>query len=333
MKSVLVTGAAGFLGYWLARRLAGDPEIEVTVVDNFSRGERDSAYQELCARPNVRAIEADLADPDVVRALPRGFEVVYHLAALNGTQNFYERPWEVVRACTMPTFLLLEHYRRDPRLKRFVYAGTSESYASTVTRFQWPVPTSEDVPLSIDGVQNARWSYAGGKMVGEVAVINALRGLDASYTVIRYHNAYGPRMGDKHVIPDFLERMSRGLYRLYGFEQTRSFIYVEDCIRATCQLAESSAAANEIVNVGGSRELSMLELGKIILRLAGIEAEIECLPGPHGSVMRRAPNTQKMRELLGFEESWRLEEGLRETMRWYLKGFQGAVGAAPAQLR
>ena len=179
-------------------------------------------------------------------------------------------------------------------------------------------PAVTATALSIDGVENARWSYASGKMIGEIAVINALRQAAASYTVIRYHNAYGPRMGDKHVVPDFLQRLKEGVYRLYGFEQTRAFIYVEDCVRATCELAEADAAVNQVVNVGGTREMSMHELGRLILKLAGIEADIECLPGPPGSVMRRAPQTQKLRELLGFEEKWSLEAGLRETMRWYL---------------
>jgi UDP-glucose 4-epimerase len=318
MKRVLVTGAAGFIGYWLARRLAEDPDTTVVAVDNFSRGERDPDYEQLCAQPNVEAFELDLADPAAVARLPDGIEVVYHLAALNGTQNFYERPWETARACTLPTFFLLDRYRNDAALRRFVYAGTSEAYASTVSRFGWPVPTAEDVPLSIDGVENARWSYAGGKLVGEIAVVNALRNQRAGYTVIRYHNAYGPRMGDKHVIPDFLARMKQREYRLHGHEETRSFLYIGDVVRATAELASAESAHNQIVNVGGTREISMLELAKSMLRLGGVDAPIECLPAPAGCVKRRAPDTQKLRRLIDFREAWTLDDGLRETMRYYM---------------
>jgi UDP-glucose 4-epimerase len=166
---ILVTGAAGFLGFYIARQLGQSPENSVVCVDSFVRGRRDVLYRELTSRTNVRHVTADLCDPAAVAALPDDIDVVFHMAALNGTQNFYERPFEVVRCCTLPTMHLLEKYGPKQRLKRWLYAGTSEAYASTVTRFGWEVPTGEEVPLGIDDVFNARWSYAASKMHGEIA--------------------------------------------------------------------------------------------------------------------------------------------------------------------
>lgn len=316
---ILVTGAAGFLGFHLARALAARDDIELFCVDSFIRGEDDAPYRALTAKPNVTRIEADLADESAVAALPGDLDYVYHLAALNGTQNFYERPLAVIRACTLPTLFLADRYGRQERpLRRFVYAGTSESYASTVTRFGWPVPTAEDVPLGIDDVTNPRWSYAGSKLHGEIVTAQAARSHDYPMTIIRYHNAYGPRMGDKHVIPDFMERMRSGRYELFGHEDTRSFIYVDDAVRATILAAETPACAGEIVNIGGAREITMLELGREMMRIRGLDQEIDLHPSPPGSVKRRAPHLGKLTRLTGFSEQVDLEAGLRATAAYYL---------------
>ena len=318
MSNVLITGAAGFIGFALADALSKRSDTNVCVVDNFVRGERDAAYKELCARDNVVSYDLDLTDSNAVRELPESIDTIFHMAALNGTQNFYERPYDVVRCSTLPTFHLLDRYGSSADFRRFVYAGSSEAYAGTVSTFDWPVPTAEDVPLCISDPSNLRWSYGGSKLHGEILVTAACHQYKKDYTIIRYHNAYGPRMGDKHVVPDFLERMKSGVYSLYGHSDTRSFIYIDDVVRATLMLAECADAANETVNVGSENEIQIVEIGKMLVELAGIEAEIELHDSPKGSVARRSPDTTKLKELVGFTEETTLADGLRRTMDFYL---------------
>jgi nucleoside-diphosphate-sugar epimerase len=316
--NVVVTGSAGFLGFHLARRLAAAGH-RVVCVDNFIRGEDDDWYAELRRRPNVSHIGADLTRQDSMALLPDDVDVVYHMAALNGTQNFYERPFEVLRCCALPTIFLLEKYAANPALRRFVYAGTSEAYASTVRRFGWEVPTGEEVPLSVDDVFNERWSYGGSKMHGELAVVAAAKAFGTKFSIVRFHNAYGPRMGDKHVIPDFLMRAKAGRFELYGYEDTRSFIYVDDAIEATLAIGEREACQGEVINVGGAREITILELGRTIMKVCGFENDLVLHPSPKGSVKRRAPKLDKLQRLTGFREKWSLEKGLIATARFYLQ--------------
>lgn len=315
---ILVSGAAGFLGFYLAKALAARPDVTVVCVDNNIRGAHDSAYQALIDQPNVMAFNMDLNDRTALEDLPDDIEMIYHLAALNGTQNFYERPFEVIRCCTLPTLNLLDRYVAGGGLKRFVYAGTSEAYAATVTTFGWPVPTDETVPIGIDDVFNPRWSYAMGKMHGEVATITGCTQHNVEHTIIRYHNAYGPRMGDKHVVPDFYARAKDGVLALYGHEDTRSFIYVEDAIRATLLLGEADNTSGEVVNIGAAREITIRDLGEMMKQVAGLEGEIALHPSPKGSVKRRCPDVSKLQRLVGFQEEWSLEAGLAKTAAYYL---------------
>lgn len=313
----LVTGSAGFLGFALAKKLSDDDGTHVFCVDNFCRGDKDGHYEALCSRNNVTHLTIDLSDPALLSELPSSIDVVFHLAALNGTQNFYDHPFAVMKHTALPTFNLVERYRAEG-LKRFVFASSSEAYASTVNAGIAELPTSEDVLLSIDDIENPRWSYAAAKIFGEAAVINGCREKGISWSIIRYHNVFGPRMGDKHVIPDFLMRARRGEFALYGHDETRSFIYVDDAVRATIAVAASPACANEILNVGSSREISMRELAMKIMDFMELQGELKLFPSPKGSVKRRCPSVAKLVRLTGFQEDWSLEAGLQATAEAYL---------------
>ena len=121
MTVYLVTGAAGFLGFYIAQQLAKSPENQVVCVDNFIRGQRDEHYAKLIAKDNVVEFELDLNSLEACSKLPENVDYVFHMAALNGTQNFYSQPFEVVRCCTLPTLHLLEKYGQTGKLKRFIY--------------------------------------------------------------------------------------------------------------------------------------------------------------------------------------------------------------------
>ncbi len=313
---ILVTGGAGAIGYQLARALAerGD---EVIIADNYIRSQRDQELVGLLSRPNVYELNIDLSNDGLYDQLPSDVDYIYHLCAFNGTQNFYEHSFAVLTHSTLPTIHLLRKYGKSQRLKRFIYAGSSEAYACSVSCFNWEIPTDETVPLGIEDPLNPRWSYGGSKMHGELAAVAANNELGTPFTILRYHNIYGPRMGDKHVIPDFIVRAKQGVYALYGYEDTRSFLYVSDAVNATIACAESQKTLGSIVHLGSDQEINILELGKLMMKIMGKNDEITLHPSPRGSVKRRAPNVGKLKSVIRFEPKISLEEGLKKTMEFY----------------
>ena len=173
-----------------------------------------------------------------------------------------------------------------------------------------------DYPVGVIDVKNKRWSYANSKALGEQAVIAS----DLPYTIIRYNNVYGPRQID-HFISEFYDRVVSKEYSLYGHENTRTFIYIDDAIDATELLINNQGAINDIFNIGGEKETTILEVAKTILKLMNKEdVELELHPAPIGSTMRRWPDISKLKNLTGFEQKVSLEEGLIKTLK--LEGYE-----------
>jgi UDP-glucose 4-epimerase/UDP-glucuronate decarboxylase len=317
MPRTLILGGAGFIGYHMALRLAGEGH-ELTLVDDLSRGRRDLEMDALCARPNVTFVRADLTRADALAGLPRRWDVVCMLAAVVGVRNVETDPARVVRTNTLALLHLLDWM--TPESGVLFFASTSETYAGGVTAGTLPVPTPEDVPLSVPDVRAPRFAYAASKILGEAAVIHTARARGLRAVVGRFHNVYGPRMGADHVIPELALRALRGEnpFRLYGAEQRRAFCHVSDALEAIVRLTASEPAWGQIVNIGNDSEETVIEdLAHLVLREARFEPTLDRVPAPSGSVARRCPDIGRLRALTGFVPKVSIEAGVRHTFAWY----------------
>ncbi|GAB4063290.1 NAD-dependent epimerase/dehydratase family protein [Angustibacter speluncae] len=323
---VLLTGGSGFLGSSLCRDLA-EAGHDVVVLDDNSRGRADRLLE---MGSNVRLVEGDIRDADTVLRATEGVEVVYHLAYINGTRYFYERPADVLEVGIKGTLNTIEAALAHG-VRRYVLASTSETYNEPET-----VPTPESEPLKIPDVLNPRFSYGGGKIACELMALHmgAPRGLET--VVFRPHNFYGPDMGNEHVIPEISRRVvevSEGLTKtaidlpIQGDgSETRSFCFVTDG-SAGAHLVGERGAPGEIYHLGTERELSIADLVRLIGSSLGVE--VTPVPGPlrAGGTTRRCPDITKARAL-GFEPRVELEEGVARTARWYADTVLGATAGA-----
>ena len=274
----------------------------------------DKLYEELTKDEGFNHLEIDLNVPFADQSLPK-FDYVFHFAALNGTGNFYTQPFSVIKAGILPTINLLD-FLTTSKPKKIIYAGTSESYAGAIELFDYIVPTPEEVPLVVSDVKNPRWSYAAAKTLSEVTVASVAQAEEFNFNIVRFHNVYGPRMGKSHVIPELMLRFKKNDFTIFGGENSRSFIYVDDAVDALILLLNDSKLINEIVNIGNEDLIRIYDLAILIQETLQIQGKIVVEGAPSGSPMLRCPNTKRLRSI-GYKSKVELKEGLQKTLVFY----------------
>lgn len=327
MSRHLITGGAGFIGSALARRLVVEGH-DVTVLDRFSRGKMARLPK------GVRTIHGDIRHPDVVSDAVMDADVIWHLAYVQGTQTFYADPKDVIDVALRGIMNVLaaceEKAKIDDALETDLFlVSSSEVYQNPPAGM---FPTDESVPLSVPDVTNPRYSYGGGKIASELAVLAyAQAGLLRRAVIVRPHNIYGPDMGNEHVIPEFAARMMeprRGIrFPIQGSgRETRSFCFIDDCIDALMILSKRGENRN-VYHLGNPAEEHSIK--DLALSIAGWFGEgIHIIPGelPKGSPTRRLPDIGKL-AALGYAPHVTLAEGLEPTLTWYKQAFTEQVAA------
>ena len=281
------------------------PEVEEIYCVDLPLSNRLEALSSL---PKVRIIEADLSSQLEMLKLPCDVDTVFALAAKNGTSNFYSSPFSVLDNSSSPTINTIKRYAK---IAPIVYSSSSETYAATVSDGHAVIPTNEEVRTSIGENKNARWSYAMGKLYGEIALSAACQELGAEGVILRYHNVYGPDMGPGHFVSDFIDRALQGDFSIQGGSSTRSFLYITEAVEATILASNHTSRTPQIYNVGSTEELKILEAARQILILMDLHVgEIKSIPEPVGSVHRRCPDISKIIEEMGWEPQISFHEGI-----------------------
>jgi nucleoside-diphosphate-sugar epimerase len=297
-----------------------DVSYQVTLVDNFSRGPRDTDLEALLNHnSNLTLLAGDLTDIRSFDQFTERFEEIYLFASVVGVGNVQANPVNVIRTNSLIILNTLEWVRNNG-CGRLLFSSSSETYAGAVELGLAGIPTAESAPTVVSDIQHPRSTYALTKMLGEAAVTHYSAAYGFSAVITRYHNVYGPRMGFNHVIPELMERISKGIDPLpvYGIDQTRAFCYVTDAVDASFALMSCSLDDCQIVHVGNDKEeIPVRALLQKILDIESAHPAIEELPAPSASVDRRCPDISKLRSLIGFEPKVNIDHGLDLTLNWY----------------
>jgi UDP-glucose 4-epimerase len=306
-----VTGAAGFIGAYLARSLAADGH-EVVAIDNLLRGQASR----LDGVAGIRTVRCDVRDAAAVGAAVTGCDVVFHLAAINGTENFYNHPDLVLDVGVRGVLAVIDACRA---------AGVADLIiASSAEVYQTPpmVPTDETVPLVVPDVTNPRYSYGGSKLISELIALHYGKDHFNKVAIFRPHNVYGPDMGWKHVIPQLAvaalkaARDDSSALPIQGDgSETRAFCYVDDIVRGI-RLIHDAGADRQIYHIGTGEEVPIRHVAETIVHELGLDLTLAPGPAMPGGTPRRCPDIGKL-AALGYRPQVALTDGLKRTVAWY----------------
>jgi UDP-glucose 4-epimerase len=273
--TILVTGAAGLIGAELCKQLTSQ-DHKVIAIDNMSRANKIPQCYEFYCR--------DVSDSlEFFTPIQESIEIIYHLAAINGTSNFYERPNDVLSNNIKSDLNLFKFAEKCKNLKKIFYASSSEVMSHTDF-------CQESNSLIIDDISNPRYSYK----ISKIASENYLHNSNLPWVIIRYFNVYGSETKSGHFVYDQIENHKNKIFKITGPDETRCYSYVEDAVDATIKISGNCPIKN-VVNIGSSEELTSLEATKIISESMGYSfIDYQLLPGLRGSPQKRKPDITKL---------------------------------------
>jgi dTDP-glucose 4,6-dehydratase len=303
---VVVTGGAGFIGSQLCRVLLARGD-EVVCVDNLLTGRRAN-IAELETDQRFTFREQDATEPfDVDGAV----DAVMHFASPASPADFERIPIEILRVGSFATNHLLELAKAKGA--RFMLASTSEVYGDPLVH---PQPETYWGNVNPNGPRSV---YDEAKRFAEAMTMAYHRTHRVDVRIVRIFNTFGPRMrpDDGRVVSNFLVQAIQGEpLTIYGDgTQTRSFCFVEDEVRGIVGLLDSDYVGP--VNIGNPNEFTIAELAKIVLEEIETSSTIEHRPLPTDDPTQRKPDITLAKELLGWEPTVELREGLRRTADWF----------------
>ena len=306
MKTILVTGGAGFLGSHLCDRLI-DRGDEVICLDNFFTGHKENV-RHLIGNPRFELIRHDIVHPIYVEA-----DQIYNLACPASPEAYQYNPIKTIKTSTVGMVNVLGLAKRCRA--RLLQASTSEVYGDPEIH-----PQTEDYWGHVNPI-GPRSCYDEGKRVAESLCVNYAQEHKMTVRLIRIFNTYGPRMDprDGRVVSNFVMQALKGKpLTIYGDgQQTRSFCFVSDLIEGMIRLMDYEGDDPGPVNVGNPGEFSMRQLAEAALKVTGSKSPIETRPLPPDDPTRRRPDITKARTLLGWEPKVDLEAGLKQTVEYY----------------
>ncbi len=308
-KRVLVTGGAGFIGSHLCDRLIGLGCV-VEVLDDLSTGSVHN-IEHLRDHENFRLTVGSIVDDHAVAVAVDRADVIVHLAAAVGVRLIVENPVRTIETNITGTETILRHARKKKRPT--LIASTSEVYGKRTE-----VPFNEEDDLNLGASRRPRWGYACSKLLDEFLAFAHHRENGLPVTIVRFFNTVGPRQTGSYgmVIPRFVtQALANEDITVYGDgSRTRTFCHVQDAIDGIVGLLCGDDCHGKVFNLGGVREISILELANMIIKRTGSSSKVVTIPFEKAydedfeDMQRRVPDLTKIHDAIGYEPCRDIEQ-------------------------
>ncbi len=308
MKRILVTGGAGFLGSHLCERLLNEGN-EVVCVDNYFTGNKQHIIH-LMQNPNFELIRHDVIQPIYLEV-----DEIYNLACPASPIHYQYNPIKTVKTSVMGAINMLGLAKRINA--KILQASTSEVYGDPN-----PHPQPEEYWGNVNPI-GLRSCYDEGKRCAETLFFDYHRQNKVRIKVIRIFNTYGPNMHpqDGRVVSNFImQALHNENITIYGSgEQTRSFCYCDDLIEAMIRMMNTDDSVTGPINIGNPNEFTIRQLAEMVIELTGSKSQIVYLPAVADDPTQRQPTINKAKEILHWEPTIQLRDGLRKTIDYFKK--------------
>jgi UDP-glucose 4-epimerase len=316
VKHILVTGGAGFIGAHLVERLLNDGK-SVVVIDDFSTGSPEN-LSAVKSNSRLRIVQSKISACAELPELAANTEFIFHLAATVGVELVVKSALHVLEASFNETQILLRAAAKNST--PLLLTSTSEVYGKSAKP-----EFSEDDDLLIGPPGQSRWSYACSKLTDEFLALAYAREKNLPVIIARLFNTVGPRQTGRYgmVLPRFIAAARSGEpLKVFGDgAQSRCFCLVHDAVEALVRLQNCPAASGEIFNIGGTEEISILELAQLVVATLGSKSKIELIPYDQAyapgfdDMRRRKPLVEKLERFVKFHPRTTLREIIRLTAR------------------
>ncbi|HEY5297158.1 MAG TPA: NAD-dependent epimerase/dehydratase family protein [Verrucomicrobiae bacterium] len=311
---ILVTGGAGFIGSHLTERLLNDGK-SVVIIDDFSTGTLKN-LRAVKKNPRLKIIHSKISECKNLPQLAKNSEFIFHLAATVGVELVVKSALHVLETSFNETQILLRAAVKTST--PVLLTSTSEVYGKSAKP-----AFGEDDDLLIGPPNQSRWSYACSKLTDEFLALACAREKNLPIIIARLFNTVGPRQTGRYgmVLPRFIAAAKKNEpLKVFGDgKQTRCFCLVNDVVEALARLQNCKKARGEIFNIGGTEEVSMLELAKLVVKTLGSKSKIQLIPYAKAyapgfdDMRRRKPLVKKLERFVKFKPQTPLREIIRLT--------------------
>ena len=310
-KKVLITGADGFIGSHLTERLISEgAQVRAFVmynsfntwgwIDTFSSREKEV----------VDIVCGDIRETDLLKQALKDVDIVFHLAALIAIPYSYASPSSYIKTNVEGTLNLLQT-GLECSVEKIIHTSTSEVYGTA----QY-IPIDEKHPLQ------GQSPYSASKIGADMVAESFYRSFNLPVTTVRPFNTYGPRQSARAIIPTLILQMLKDTtIRVGSLHPIRDFTYVGDTVDGFIKAAEADGINGEVINIGSNQGISIGDLTDTLAQIVGKEITIECeeerVRPAHSEVNRLLCNNQRAKELMQWQPTVKLTEGLAKTVSWF----------------
>ena len=310
MQKVLVTGADGFIGSHLTEMLLeqGYKVKALSYYNSFN----DWGWLNSVKHPELEVVTGDVRDPHFCKHITQDVEIIFHLAALIAIPYSYVAPDSYVDTNIKGTLNICQAAKENG-VKKVLVTSTSEVYG-----------TARYVPIDENHPKQPQSPYSATKIGADAIAMSFYNAFALPVVLVRPFNTYGPRQSARAIIPTIITQIANGKkeIKLGDLTPTRDFNFVKDTCKGFIELSKCDAAIGQEVNICSNNEISMRDTLNLIARLMNsdvkfIEDQVRIRP-KNSEVFRLWGDNAKIKSLTGYEPSYSLEGGLKETINWFL---------------